>query len=207
MNTIRWARFQTHDGRTGFGRLEQGGIAEYAGNLFDAPRASGVSLADGAFTLLAPCTPTKMIALWNNFGALAAKLGKQVPAHPLFLIKPATCIIGSGEPIRRPRHYSGKVAFEGELGIVIRRRCKDVDIADAARVITRSAEVERQNHPLSDRLMSPVEIVSRVSCDMTLLAGDVIACGTSLGVGPIRDGATVDITIDGIGTLSNAFTA
>jgi len=39
---------------------------------------------------------------------------------------------------------------------------------------------------------------------MTLLPGDVIACGTSLGVGAIKDGSTVAITIDGIGTLVNA---
>jgi 2-keto-4-pentenoate hydratase/2-oxohepta-3-ene-1,7-dioic acid hydratase in catechol pathway len=38
---------------------------------------------------------------------------------------------------------------------------------------------------------------------MTLLPGDVIACGTSLGVGSIREGATVEIQIDGIGSLTN----
>jgi len=51
--------------------------------------------------------------------------------------------------------------------------------------------------------MSPAELVSRISHDMTLLPGDVIACGTSLGVGSIRDGATVEIKIDGIGSLAN----
>jgi 2-keto-4-pentenoate hydratase/2-oxohepta-3-ene-1,7-dioic acid hydratase in catechol pathway len=38
---------------------------------------------------------------------------------------------------------------------------------------------------------------------MSLLPGDVIACGTSLGVGSIPDGSTVEVTIDGLGTLSN----
>jgi 2-keto-4-pentenoate hydratase/2-oxohepta-3-ene-1,7-dioic acid hydratase in catechol pathway len=38
---------------------------------------------------------------------------------------------------------------------------------------------------------------------MTLEPGDVIACGTSIGVGTIKDGATVDVSIDGIGVLSN----
>jgi hypothetical protein len=38
---------------------------------------------------------------------------------------------------------------------------------------------------------------------MTLLPGDVIACGTSLGVGSMKDGATVEVTIDGIGSLVN----
>jgi 2-keto-4-pentenoate hydratase/2-oxohepta-3-ene-1,7-dioic acid hydratase in catechol pathway len=40
---------------------------------------------------------------------------------------------------------------------------------------------------------------------MTLEPGDVIACGTSLGVAPMKPGQTVEVTIDGIGTLSNQF--
>jgi 2-keto-4-pentenoate hydratase/2-oxohepta-3-ene-1,7-dioic acid hydratase in catechol pathway len=38
---------------------------------------------------------------------------------------------------------------------------------------------------------------------MSLLPGDVIACGTSLGVGSIADGSSVAVTIDGIGSLTN----
>jgi 2-keto-4-pentenoate hydratase/2-oxohepta-3-ene-1,7-dioic acid hydratase in catechol pathway len=53
-------------------------------------------------------------------------------------------------------------------------------------------------------IFSPAGQVSRISRDMSLLPGDVIACGTSLGVGSIKDGSTVEITIDGIGSLVNA---
>src|SRR5439155_19541286 len=49
--------------------------------------------------------------------------------------------------------------------------------------------------------------VSLLSRDMTLCPGDVIACGTSLGVGSIKDSATVEIEIDGIGVLSNRLAA
>ncbi|MDX1514605.1 MAG: fumarylacetoacetate hydrolase family protein, partial [Gammaproteobacteria bacterium] len=38
-----------------------------------------------------------------------------------------------------------------------------------------------------------------------LLPGDVIACGTSVGAGSMKPGSTIEITIDGIGTLSNTF--
>jgi 2-keto-4-pentenoate hydratase/2-oxohepta-3-ene-1,7-dioic acid hydratase in catechol pathway len=62
---------------------------------------------------------------------------------------------------------------------------------------------ERQNYLLSDMILTPALLVSRLSHDMTLLPGDVIACGTSLGVGSIRDGAAVEVTIQGIGTLKN----
>ena len=44
--------------------------------------------------------------------------------------------------------------------------------------------------------------MSRISHDMTLEPGDVILCGTSLGVLPMKPGSTVEVAIDGIGTLS-----
>jgi 2-keto-4-pentenoate hydratase/2-oxohepta-3-ene-1,7-dioic acid hydratase in catechol pathway len=64
---------------------------------------------------------------------------------------------------------------------------------------------ERQNYPVSDMFFSPAEVVSRISHDMTLEPGDIIACGTGVGAGPLTRGDTVEIVIDGIGRLINAF--
>lgn len=61
---------------------------------------------------------------------------------------------------------------------------------------------ERQAYPLSDMIMPPAEIVSRLSQDMTLMPGDVIACGTSIGARPVKAGDVVEVVIDGIGTLA-----
>jgi 2-keto-4-pentenoate hydratase/2-oxohepta-3-ene-1,7-dioic acid hydratase in catechol pathway len=72
-----------------------------------------------------------------------------------------------------------------------------------ANVVTRLDDVERQNYPISDMIFTPAEQVSMISHDMTLMPGDVIACGTSVGVGSIKDGATVVVSIDGIGALPN----
>lgn len=63
----------------------------------------------------------------------------------------------------------------------------------------------RQDYPVSDMFFSPAEIVSRISHDMTLEAGDVIACGTSVGAGPLAAGDTVEVVIYGIGRLVNRF--
>jgi 2-keto-4-pentenoate hydratase/2-oxohepta-3-ene-1,7-dioic acid hydratase in catechol pathway len=255
----QWARYRTADGRVGFGLLEGDRIVEHEGNLFDEPRPTGATIRRDTITLLSPCEPSKIVALWNNFHALAAKLGKQAPVHPLFLIKPGSSVAGPGNLIQRPASYKGKIAYEGELGIVIGRHCKDVPESEAAdyifgytcvndvtaaevlnedvnfpqwcrakgydtfgclgpvivpdldwsqaRVITKVDGVERQNYALSDMIFSPAEQVRRISRDMSLLPGDVIACGTSLGVGSIKDGSTVAITIDGIGSLVNALAA
>lgn len=251
---MQWTRFRSGDGRTGFGVIEDDHITEYEGEMFGTSRPVD-RIARSACTLLSPCAPSKIVALWNNFNALRLKLGKSAPHHPLFLIKPSTSVIGPGETIARPTGYSGKIAYEGELGIVIGKHCKDVAIGDAhghifgytcvndvtaadelnenvdfaqwcrskghdtfgclgpviatelhwpqLRVITRVDGIERQNYPVSDMILSPPDLVSRISHDMSLLPGDVIACGTSVGVGSIKDGARVDVTIDGIGCLVN----
>ncbi len=63
---------------------------------------------------------------------------------------------------------------------------------------------ERQNYPVSDMIFQPHRLVSYLSRDMTLLPGDVIACGTSIGVSAMRAASNrIEISIEGIGTLSN----
>jgi len=64
---------------------------------------------------------------------------------------------------------------------------------------------ERQNYPASDLFFGPAEIVSRISQDMTLEPGDLIACGTSLGVLPVKPGTTIEVSIDGVGVLRNVY--
>jgi 2-keto-4-pentenoate hydratase/2-oxohepta-3-ene-1,7-dioic acid hydratase in catechol pathway len=250
-----WARFRASDGRAGFGVLQGSEIIEHHGVMFGATQASGGRLAADEYALLSPCEPGKIVALWNNFHALAAKIGKAAPSHPLFFIKSGTSLAGMHEPIRRPVAYAGKIIFEGELGIVIGKPCRNIALEDAARhifgytcvndvtaldilsenadfpqwgraksfdtfgclgpciataldwaaasVVVRLDGVERQNYPLSDMIFSPEELVSRISHDLTLLPGDVIACGTSLGAGSIKPGASVEVCIAGVGTLIN----
>ncbi|MGO4914772.1 fumarylacetoacetate hydrolase family protein [Pseudogemmobacter sp. W21_MBD1_M6] len=60
---------------------------------------------------------------------------------------------------------------------------------------------ERQAYPASDMIFSPAEIVRRLSFDMTLEPGDVIAVGTSLGVRPVKAGDQISVLIEGIGAV------
>ena len=65
---------------------------------------------------------------------------------------------------------------------------------------------ERQNYPVTDMFFPPHKLVAAVSRDMTLMPGDIIACGTSLGVGVMREVSNVvEIVIDGVGKLTNSF--
>ena len=63
--------------------------------------------------------------------------------------------------------------------------------------------VLKQDSYTGDMLFNILEIISFVSQVMTLLPGDVIATGTPSGVGPLEDGDTVQIEIEGLGRLNN----
>jgi 2-keto-4-pentenoate hydratase/2-oxohepta-3-ene-1,7-dioic acid hydratase in catechol pathway len=66
--------------------------------------------------------------------------------------------------------------------------------------------VERQNYPIADMIFSAQQLVSRISHDMTLMPGDLICCGTSIGVGVMKEPDNrVTVAIDGIGELTNEF--
>jgi len=252
----QWIRVK-HDGNTKFGTLDDGQISVHTGNMFDGPSPTSESIPLDSVDVLTPCLPTKIIGLWNNFGAVAAKNDLDRPSEPLYFYKPASGILAPGGTIVRPESYDGKVIFEGELGVVIGKRCKDLSMAEvddyvlgytcvndatalpiifedpsfpqwsraksfdtftpfgpviatdldpqSLQVTARLNGKVRQDYPVSDMFFSPLELVQRISRGMTLLPGDIITCGTSLGALPMKPGSTVDIHIDGIGTLSNTF--
>jgi 2-keto-4-pentenoate hydratase/2-oxohepta-3-ene-1,7-dioic acid hydratase in catechol pathway len=74
--------------------------------------------------------PGKIIGVGRNYREHAKELANAVPDEPLLFFKPPSAIIGPGEPIVRPRGWQ-RVDFEGELGVVIGRRCRRVSAADA----------------------------------------------------------------------------
>lgn len=252
----RWIRF-AEAGVIGFGVLEDTRIAVHAGDMFGAPQPTGRRIALDAVEVLPPTAAGKMVALWNNFHALAAKLANAVPPEPLYFIKGNNSYLATNGTIRTPPSYEGKVVYEGELGIVIGRTCRSVSEAEAEHNIfgytcvndvtavaildkdksfaqwTRAKSFdtfgvfgpvvatgldplqlsvktvldgqERQNYLVTDMVFPPARIVSLISRDMTLDPGDVIACGTSIGVGSMKPGSTVSVIIDGIGMLTNRF--
>lgn len=78
----------------------------------------------------------------------------------------------------------------------------DLDLADA-RVQTRVNGEIRQDGSTSHLIHSIAKIISHASEAFTLLPGDVILTGTPAGVGPLVSGDTVEVEIEGIGTLKN----
>ena len=249
-----WIRF-THNKINSFGLLEDNIVTVYEGDMFNNPLKTDVTLKVEDVTVVNPCKPSKMIALWNNYQSLATEKGLSKPNNPLYLNKAISCIIEQGDNIIRPKTYTENIFFEGELGIVIGKTCKDVSIEHSSEYIfgftcindvtamdlvkkdptfdqwTRSKSYDtfgifgpciatdvdpmdlsvkttvdgqiKQDYNTSDMFFNVYEIVSFLSHDMTLNPGDIIACGTNSGLGPMVSGETVTVSVSQIGQVVN----
>lgn len=82
--------------------------------------------------LLAPVEPSKIVAVGRNYAAHASELGNEVPPEPLIFFKPPSAIVGTDEPIVLTR-YSNRVDYEGELAVVMGRRCTRLSDEDDVR--------------------------------------------------------------------------
>lgn len=85
--------------------------------------------------LLAPCEPTKVVAVGRNYAAHAAERGSEVPSKPLIFLKPPSAIIGPGDPIVYPGQVTQHVDHEAELVVVIGRRARHVPRSEAYSVV------------------------------------------------------------------------
>ena len=252
----KWVCF-SWNGQTRLGTLDGDNISVCDNTLFAEPALTGENVALSGVELLAPFTPNSILALWNNFHERAEAEGQTIPTNPLYFMKPVTSVIGPNQTIRRPRGYRGGVKFEAEIGVVIGRRCSNIDadevddvifgytcvndvtaaeflFADPAfqqwtlakgfdtfcplgpcidtdidpaelRVLAIENGEIRQDYPVSDMIYSPQQIVSMISRYQTLLPGDLIVCGTSVGASPMEPGCEIQVSIPGLGTLVNHF--
>jgi len=123
---MRIVRFDLQ-GRSGYGILEgekisvlwgppyNGGLANTTGEIVSLPEV----------TLLAPCEPSKIVALGLNYRDHAAEFGNPVPDEPLIFMKPSTSVIGPDEAIVYPA-MSRRVDYEAELAVVLGRTARHV---------------------------------------------------------------------------------
>ena len=130
----KWARF-IFEGNLKFGKLsnDNSKITIYEGDLFNSPKETTNEVQLSEVELKSPCAPTKMIALWNNYKALADEKGLSYPDKPLYIFKSPTSFAGPNDHIDHPKNYDGEVFFEGELGIVIGDSIKDLDSTKMAK--------------------------------------------------------------------------
>ena len=259
---MRIARF-AHAGEISYG-LVQGDpdlpddlvLAPLKGHpLFD-PTPTGEVVPLSSVRLLAPTQPINVVCIGKNYADHVAEMADVTgppPASgdPTVFLKPATSVIGPGDPIRLPAGV-GRVDHEGELAVVMGKPARDLTPADALshvwgytaandvtareqqksdaqwtrgkghdtfcplgpwietdldpadlRVRCEVDEVLRQDGRTRDLLHDVPAVLAFITSFMTLLPGDVVLTGTPAGVGPLEPGSTVEVQVEGIGTLRN----
>lgn len=232
-----------------YGIVEGQGLKQITTTPFETYDTTGQFQWLSQVRLLAPCQPSKILAMALNYGS---HLGKaDAPKHPEPFLKAPNSLIGYRDTIVLPGN-AGRVDEEGELVVVIGRRCTKVSEGDAlsfvlgytcgndvsARVWQRNdiqwwrakssdtftaigpyiatgldssnldikaringVEVQRCNS--RDLIFGIPTIISFISQVMTLEAGDIIFTGTSGKPAELHDEDTVEIEVEGIGTLRN----
>jgi 2-keto-4-pentenoate hydratase/2-oxohepta-3-ene-1,7-dioic acid hydratase in catechol pathway len=203
--------------------------------------------------LLPPVRPSKIVCIGRNYREHAAEFGHDVPQEPLIFLKATSALLAPGGIVRRPK-ISGRVDYEGELGVVIGKIChqpppdadirhyilgytcvNDVTARDLQNkdgqwsrakgfdtfcpvgpvvtdeidpwagigVETRVNGEVRQNGNTRDLIFTLDVVIRHIAQAMTLFPGDLIPSGTPAGVGPMVAGDTVEVTVEGVGTLKN----
>jgi 2-keto-4-pentenoate hydratase/2-oxohepta-3-ene-1,7-dioic acid hydratase in catechol pathway len=122
---LRYVRVQTLTGHLHYGLLH----LDRRVQVLDAPpwlsgQLTEQALAPESYQLLAPCAPSKIVAIGKNYVKHAIEMGGEVPQEPLLFIKPSTAVIALYAPIQYPPQ-SQRVDYEGELALVIGDRCVD----------------------------------------------------------------------------------
>lgn len=261
---MKYCRFQLHD-QPHYGLVESvAGVEQITRLLLSPPELASESLEDvptkrmdhlalAEAALLAPVRPSKIVCVGRNYREHAAELGNEVPAEPLIFLKPPSSLLAPGGHVRRPS-ISGRVDYEGELGVVIAKECyqlrpdedvrpyilgytsvNDVTARDLQSkdgqwtrakgfdtfcpvgplvtdeidpwagigMETRVNGTIRQQGNTRDFIF-PLDVVIRfISQVMTLMPGDLIPTGTPKGVGPVLAGETMEVIVEGVGTLRN----
>ncbi|CAA9323703.1 MAG: Fumarylacetoacetate hydrolase family protein [uncultured Frankineae bacterium] len=138
---MRIARF-AHSGEISYGLVQGGGddpaelmIATLQGHpLFD-PTPTGEVLPLPQVRLLAPTQPINVVCIGKNYADHVREMGgltdaAKDPGVPTVFLKPATSVVGPGDPVRLPAGV-GRVDHEGELAVVIGKPARDLTTANA----------------------------------------------------------------------------
>ena len=247
---MKYIRYRS-EGKGYLGELEEDVVYELDGDYIHGAERTGRSMARGEVELLAPYIPGKIIGVGANYKSFLDSKKREYPVRPRIFQKPRTAVIGPGEAIRLP-DPSHAVSYEGELAVVIGKRCSKVksqeamdyvfgyscinDITDKTMfeedviwargkgcdtfapigpVVT--DEIDPEDAMLETRLNGKVvqhmstadmhfhipALIQFISAYITLEPGDIIATGTPAGTGFLHPGDIVEVSIEGIGSISD----
>jgi 2-keto-4-pentenoate hydratase/2-oxohepta-3-ene-1,7-dioic acid hydratase in catechol pathway len=170
-----YVRF-SYGGRVGYGRLIAEEIHELQGDLFASTQETGTVIPLAAARLLAPCEPSKVLAVGLNYRSHLK--GRPEPEYPGLFAKFPSSVIGPDDAIVVPPDAQS-VHYEGELVVVIGKTAKNVSATAAAHHIfgvTAGNDISERNWQRSD-----LQWVRAKGCDTFAPLGPAIATGLDYG--------------------------
>jgi 2-keto-4-pentenoate hydratase/2-oxohepta-3-ene-1,7-dioic acid hydratase in catechol pathway len=133
---MRIVRFVAR-GRAKYGILARNTIRGLRGSPFSHfQHLNSPSIFDGStyaldkVRLLPPCLPSKIVCLGLNYRSHIEEMKLPMPSVPLIFLKPSTAVIGPDDKIILPHGWK-RIDYEGELGVVIGKKAKDVPEEEA----------------------------------------------------------------------------
>jgi 2-keto-4-pentenoate hydratase/2-oxohepta-3-ene-1,7-dioic acid hydratase in catechol pathway len=126
---MRIVRYRDGDGAA-YGVIEDDAVYVLQGDVFGACNIGRRQASLEDVQILAPCLPSKVLAVGRNYVEHAQETQNDVPEEPLIFLKPPTTVVAHLDPIVYPV-LSQRVDHEGELAVVIGRRCRCVEPAQA----------------------------------------------------------------------------
>ncbi len=127
---MKFVRFQ-YGRDISYGIIDEDYVFAISPDPFTKWKKTGREFKLNKVKLLAPCVPTKVVAVGLNYVDHAGELDMDVPPEPIIFLKPAEAVIGPGDEIVYPE-TSQQVDFEAEIGVVIKKAAAHVAEEDAA---------------------------------------------------------------------------
>ena len=133
---MRWCRFQTGEG-SAYGIIEGDSVTAVTGSPFEAHARTSPKVPLSRVKLLVPVIPPTFYAAGVNYREHVTEMAHRRGEKPKFPpqadvgYRASNALVATDEPIVIPRDASEEVQYEGELVVVIGKRCKRVSEADA----------------------------------------------------------------------------
>ena len=124
---MRIIRFDNNYGRVCTGILDGEVVREIEGDISGTYSPLPNAFRVDEVKILPPCAPTKIVCVGLNYIDHAREMKMSPPDEPLLFLKPPTAVIAHEEEIAYPNHFSSRVDYEGELGVVIGKRARWVN--------------------------------------------------------------------------------
>jgi 2-keto-4-pentenoate hydratase/2-oxohepta-3-ene-1,7-dioic acid hydratase in catechol pathway len=109
-------------------------VTEISGDIYNHYHLTDTNYPLKDLKLLAPCLPTKIVAVGLNYRFHAEEVRMKIPEEPLLFLKPSSAVIGPNDRIVYPS-MSHRVDYEAELGVVIGKEARSVSVSQAKEYI------------------------------------------------------------------------